>query len=112
MPADEVIYEIAKRPPPEQRRAYEEFATLTVQGLRKRLQREEEAKPDTKVEGRGRPRNFTFAFKDEATPFTFIGTARSARDWQEKGGATAFLNALRKMTYHPEVQKQLKRELG
>lgn len=111
VPADEIIYQIANRPAPEQQNAWKEWGTLTVTELRKQLA-QTPSKPNSTVSGTGRPRNFTFAFKDERFPFTYIGTDATAKTWQQRGGARAFLNSLKKLLYDPGFKEQLTRELG
>lgn len=113
LPADEVIYEIANRPAPEHRQAYQRYGTLTVGGLRKLLKHEKSSRPDSKAVGKsGRPRNFTFALKDESSPFTFISTARTPNEWKERGGAKAFIAEVMKLMMRHDVREQLKRELA
>ena len=113
LPADEVIYEIANRPAPEHRKAYKDYGKLTVSGVRKALKQEKSSRPDSKVAGRsGRPRNFTFALKDESSNFTFISTARTPNEWKERGGAKAFIGEVMKLMMRHDVREQLKRELG
>ena len=76
------------------------------------VKRESKAESTANVTGKGRPRNYNFAVKDELYPFTYIGTDRTANEWRKQGGAKAFLSEMTKMMMRKDVREQLKRELS
>ena len=111
-PAEEVIYTIANRPPQEQAEAYKRYGHLTVATVRKLEHLEKAEAPAGKVTGPGRPRNFTFAVRDEAFDVTHISTALTPAQWKKKGGARAFWKAIQQLVNSREMQDRLESELS
>lgn len=112
VPADEVIYHIANRPPPEQHSAYQRYGSLNRAQLRRFLDQEKRTQQTKRSYAAGRPHNFAFVVKDESSPITAIQTCVTPKAWQERGGAKAFLKELKMLLDRPDVQEQLQRELG
>jgi hypothetical protein len=111
-PADEVVYLIANRPPEEHREAYKKLGDLTVSAARKLLKEEDQEKPDAKVSGAGRPRNYFVSVKNEESGIAYISTSLTVREWKRRGGAKAFWNELRRLVNDRDVQVRLQKDLG
>lgn len=110
-PADEVVVEIANRPPEEQREAYKQYGHLTVAEVRKLL-KEQRTPPAVKVSSAGRPRNFVLAVRNEDSDITYISTNLTPQQWQDKGGAKAFWKAIQGLVNSREIQDRLQADLG
>jgi hypothetical protein len=111
-PADEVIFLIANRPPEEHRDAFERFGELTVTAARKLAGLEQPGKPEHKLTGPGRPRNYVLAVKDEDIPIAYISTDLTTQEWQRRGGARAFWDSIRELVNRRDLQDRLTDDLG
>lgn len=110
-PADEVVFQIANRPPDEQREAFTRYGHLTVAELRRVLVAER-TPPATAITAAGRPRNYVLAVRNDDSEITYISTDLTPLQWKKRGGARAFWKAIQALGNTREVQDRLKEDLG
>lgn len=108
-PADEVVFTIANRPREEHRDAYRRYGHQTVAAVRA-LERSM-SPTQAQAIGPGRPHNYVFRV-GEGSPFTCLSTALTPQEWQRRGGAKAFWNAVRDLVNDKSVQERIERDLG